>query len=460
MDKDFIIGIVLIFLILLGWQTLAPKPEPVQEAEQAAGPAVPAAGQEPAMVPAPGQNAPPALVGTPSAPGAPGEKIPDVVLAKPAAETIPALPPVEITSKNVNIELTNVGGRIKSWRLNKFNDVAGEKGKPLEMVSMPESGKFSLATYWVGSGPTLTERDTYEILSRDPQKTVFARNDPAGFRIRKTFEPDLDKYSVKLTVDIESLGTASAQGRLTVCDYHRESHEKRGFFRPNINATTYVAFVDGDLKKKPLPKAPGESYPGNVIWAGFDSVYFLAGIAPDVSETTQAQVLESKGPNDPLTSTITMPESLVPPGGKLTFVFHGYMGPKSEEFLAGAGNSFDQALDFGWFTAISKWLVRFLMVFFNWTGNWGVAIIIVTVIIKILMYPLTYKSFKSMKGMSALQPEMKKLREMYKDDREKLNQEMMGLYKAHGVNPASGCLPVLLQLPVFLAFYRALYGTI
>ena len=131
MDKDFIIGIVLIFLILLGWQTLAPKPEPAQEAEQAAGPAAPLAGQEPAMVPAPAQKTPAPLAEKPPAPTAPGAMIPDAAVSKPAAPAIPILPPIEIENKNVNLELTNVGGRINSWRLNKFNDVAGEKGKPL-----------------------------------------------------------------------------------------------------------------------------------------------------------------------------------------------------------------------------------------------------------------------------------------------------------------------------------------
>ncbi|MCL4235083.1 MAG: membrane protein insertase YidC, partial [Deltaproteobacteria bacterium] len=115
---------------------------------------------------------------------------------------------------------------------------------------------------------------------------------------------------------------------------------------------------------------------------------------------------------------------------------------------------------FGWFSAIAKLLVRFLQLLYGWTGNWGIAIIITTVIIKVLLYPLTYKSYKSMKAMSALAPLMQELREKHKEDRERLNQEMMALYKAHNVNPASGCLPMLLQLPIFLAFYRALYGTI
>jgi YidC/Oxa1 family membrane protein insertase len=453
MDKNFIIGMVLIFLILFGWQTLSHR------GDQAKNPAVPsdqeAKTDAASASPSPAQ-ADKAAQTTPAQAAALTASTEDKI---PATD-VPALPPVDVKGENFSAQFTNVGGRIQSWRLEKFNDKAGSAGKPLEMVSLPESGKFPMATAWAGSGPVVTENDNYEIESRTPEKIVFARTDPAGFRISKTFEPDYKNYTVKMTFEIQSTGSASAQGRLSVFNYREMIIKKSSFFRPNLDITSFLAYVGGDLSKTSIDKAAGKSFPGNVIWAGFENIYFLSALAPVVTETAQAQVTAPKAANEPVAAAVTMPDTLIAPGGKAAFEFYAYFGPKAEASLIPAGHNFDQAVDFGWFTVIAKMLVRFLQLLNKWTGNWGVAIIVTTFLIKIVTLPLTQKSYKSMKSMSIIQPEMAKLREKYKDDRDKLNQEMMALYKAHGVNPASGCWPMLIQLPIFLAFYRALYGTI
>ena len=461
MDKNFIIGMVLIFLILFVWQAFSPKPPApaTQEGQQTATPG--AATAAPATAGAPATATTPAT----AAPGTPAAVIqPEVAPVGAAASGGPAIaaaPPIEVAGEFVHAAFTNVGGRIKSWKLQKFMDKAGPGGAPLEMVSLPDSGKLPLATYWVGTGPTISDQDTYEVVSNDPKKIVFTRTNPTGFTVTKTIEPNLQDYSVKMTVKIENHGQTPAQGQLTVSDYQEIKTFPTGFFAPKPDVYNYVAYVAGSLKKTEIHKAAGEPpYPANVIWAGFDSIYFFSAVAPSVSENTQSQAIASKAPGDPVTATVTEPSATIPPGGETTFEFFAYLGPKAEGPLTAANHNFDQALDFGWFTVIAKPLVRFLVLLYNWTGNWGIAIIIVTILIKIATLPLTQKSYKSMKAMSVLQPELTKLREKFKDDREKLNQETMALYKAHGVNPASGCLPMLIQLPIFIAFYRALYGTI
>ncbi len=136
------------------------------------------------------------------------------------------------------------------------------------------------------------------------------------------------------------------------------------------------------------------------------------------------------------------------------------MGPKDVETLGKAGHDLARAVDFGWFTFLAKPLLLVLRWFYKYTHNYGIAIILLTVVIKIIFWPLTQKSYKSMQVMKKIQPKIAQVREKYKDDREKLNQELMMLYRTYKVNPLGGCLPMVLQIPVFFALYRMLYGAL
>jgi YidC/Oxa1 family membrane protein insertase len=146
----------------------------------------------------------------------------------------------------------------------------------------------------------------------------------------------------------------------------------------------------------------------------------------------------------------------LPAGGEVRYEFPVFYGPKETELLRAEGHGLYRSVDLGWFDFLGKplgWLLRF---FYGFVGNYGVAIILVTILIKICLWPLTAKSYKSMKGMQKLQPQIKRLREKYKDDPQAMNKEMMHLYKMYKVNPLGGCLPMALQIPFFIAFYRVL----
>jgi YidC/Oxa1 family membrane protein insertase len=147
-------------------------------------------------------------------------------------------------------------------------------------------------------------------------------------------------------------------------------------------------------------------------------------------------------------------------GQQKSFKLRLYLGPKELSQLNAAGYDLARAADYGWFDFLARPLLYVLKWFYKYTLNYGVAIILLTVVIKILFWPLTHKSYKSMQAMKKLQPKMAKLREKHKDNREKLNEEMMALYRAHKVNPLGGCLPMVLQIPVFFALYRMLYSSV
>jgi YidC/Oxa1 family membrane protein insertase len=137
-----------------------------------------------------------------------------------------------------------------------------------------------------------------------------------------------------------------------------------------------------------------------------------------------------------------------------------FYGPKDLSLLKQVGHRLEAAVDFGWFTFVAYPLLYCLKWFYKYVGNYGIAIILLTILVKILTYPLTFKSMKSMKEMQRIQPQLQKLREKYADDKEKLNREMMQLMKTNGYNPMSGCLPIFIQMPVFIALYNVLFGTI
>jgi YidC/Oxa1 family membrane protein insertase len=144
--------------------------------------------------------------------------------------------------------------------------------------------------------------------------------------------------------------------------------------------------------------------------------------------------------------------------GQYGFVF--YLGPKSLRVLSQYHNSLKKAINFGWFDIIAKPLLITMNIIYKFIPNYGVAIILLTILIKLIFWPLGTKSYKSMNEMKKVQPLMAELREKYKDDKQRMNQEIMGLYKTYKVNPASGCLPMLVQMPIFFALYRMLYQAI
>jgi YidC/Oxa1 family membrane protein insertase len=187
-------------------------------------------------------------------------------------------------------------------------------------------------------------------------------------------------------------------------------------------------------------------------WIGVEDRYFLLGA---VDPTTSARALVQ-----PLPSGANRLSLVYPVAGESTVVpVRVYFGPKQSDRLKKVSKSLANAVDFGWLTVIAYPILKFMNWLFSFLRNYGLAIIVLTTVLKIVLYPLTYKSVKSMKQMASLQPQLQKLRERYANDKEALNREMLNLMRNHGYNPMAGCLPMLIQMPVFFALYRVLYGS-
>ena len=210
-----------------------------------------------------------------------------------------------------------------------------------------------------------------------------------------------------------------------------------------------------------MPKdlaSASKRYDKQIRWVGLNDKYFLGALL--AVQNSIASVELKKNANGFLEAAIATPVFTVAPGQTGTTQHKLFVGPKEIDTLKLQGESLEQSLDLGWFSMIAKPMLYSLKFFYNYVGNYGIAIIIITVILKIFFFPLTHKSYKSMKEMSNLQPKMAALKEKHKNNKDALNKAVMELYRDHKVNPLGGCLPMLVQIPVFFALYKALMYSI
>jgi YidC/Oxa1 family membrane protein insertase len=189
--------------------------------------------------------------------------------------------------------------------------------------------------------------------------------------------------------------------------------------------------------------------------------YFMGIVAPTTQEAEGAKrSMRGTGKDGVMTAALVEPMRTLEAGQTQEDSFLVFYGPRDLDILESLGHNMAAAVDFGWFDLIAKPMLAALNFFDRYVGNYGVAIIIITILIKLLLWPVAAKSYKSMKKMQELQPLLAKMKEKYKDDRERLQQETMQLYKTYKVNPVGGCLPMVVQFPVFIAFYKVLGSAI
>jgi YidC/Oxa1 family membrane protein insertase len=193
------------------------------------------------------------------------------------------------------------------------------------------------------------------------------------------------------------------------------------------------------------------------MWSGFGDKYFLNAVLAQGGSIASLSLKEGNGYVE---QRFTAPKMSLNPGQSANVSFKLYFGPKDLDILKSQGQHLEQVIDLGWFSAIAKPMLHSIKLFYRYLHNYGLAIIVITVILKILFFPLTHKSYKSMKEMQKLQPKMQQLKDKFKDDRDGMNRAVMELYKTHKVNPLGGCLPMIVQIPVFFGLYKALMFSI
>ncbi len=274
-----------------------------------------------------------------------------------------------------------------------------------------------------------------------------------GTTVTKTFVFHKDTYWVDMKVAVHG---AAAEASLYLYNRPYKSENRYIFSGPSYFGP------DGRQEIKLSDPGKPESYTGSLDWVAYGDNYFMTALIP--MEATgpwgiQALKKDTSGLTE-IRFTDLRSNSKAFSKGVRSLSLGLYFGPKEIDRLKTLGHNLPEAINFGWFDPIAKPLLYLLKFFYRFLHNYGVAIIVLTVLIKLAFWPLAHKSAQSMKTMQKLQPKMAKLKEKYGDDKEKLNKELMQLYRTYKVNPMSGCLPMLLQIPVFFALYKVLLQAI
>lgn len=366
-----------------------------------------------------------------------------------------------VSSGYFDIKLSTVGATINSIVLKKYNETNEENSK---LFTLLESPNFNLSTLqnFGSDGLYIPKNLNYKIINKT--KHIDIENEKVNISfvasindiiVTKTYTFYPDSYSFDLNIRITNSSSVPVSGRSNLSLVSAWDKDSKSAMYTFVGPVTY----DGDKLQEDKPAKLEESpkiYKNKIVWSGYSSKYFLNAIDP---YNSSEQVFISTGDgfveNKFTSELITLLSDQ-----EISLNYTSYFGPKDDKFLLAAGHQFDDVINYGFFHPLSKPLMVVLKFFYNYIGNYGFAIILLTVCIKLIFWPLTQKSYKSMKGMQKLQPEMKKLREKYGSDKQKLNQEMMSFYKENKVNPMGGCLPMIIQIPVFFALYRVLLGSI
>jgi len=295
--------------------------------------------------------------------------------------------------------------------------------------------------------------DTLKVLDTE-KEIVFTWRSDTGVLVEKRYRFTPESYLIQLSLDIKNgsdrpIVDKVALGIKTDSDAGKGGYSFEG----------PCALIDGKLEQIKKKKIKDKSdYPGNIKWLAIVDRYFMKSLIP--LEDTKGVMKLSLDSEGVLGNRFIGPENTIQSGTQKRFAYEIFFGPKSMQVLKDVDHDLSKAIHFGMFDIIAKPLLWFMNFIYSRIPNYGIAIIVLTILTKILLWPLGSKSYKSMSEMKRLQPLMAEIREKHKDDKKMMNQEIMSLYRTYKINPMGGCLPMILQIPVFFALYRMLYQAI
>ena len=357
-----------------------------------------------------------------------------------AASAEGAVIPVE--TKVFRAGITPLGARLATLELKEYRRAVDPESEPLELVASGPILPLTLQLGTEASDAGLTyraDRTELRLEAGEQGEIVFQTELATGVRVEKRYRFGGDGYLFHVVVHISGEGAARSVG-LIVTPMPLDGTGAAG-------RETAMALVNQRLTEKTLIDVRKQPIPLELAsWVGFAAQYFVSVAIPVGGPAPAVMTAVDDLP------IVRLDTPLV--DGEAEFAV--YAGPRDREVLTQAGHQLDRALDFGMFWFIAIPLLHALRALHGVTGNYGVAIIALTTLVKIATIPLTQTTFRNMREMQKIQPQMAKLRERFKDDQVALQKEMMELYRRHRVNPLTGCLPMILQMPIFFGLYTAL----
>jgi len=474
-NRNLILAIVLSVVIIFGFQyvfeAIYPQPETPDQRMSGTAPADVTAVDGPSVA-APSRG-PEVAIPQPDSATAPAQSLSAPPEAQQTrAALIAESPRVRINTPRLHGSISLIGGRIDDLTLADYHETTDPHSPEIVLFSPAGSPQAYFAQVgWAGASGGQSVPDgatewTADKQTLTPNAPVTLRwTNESGVIFERVFSVDENyMFTVKQRIINESgepvslspYSLVSRSGTPKTSGYYILHEGPLGVFNDQLKEFDY-----GDVQE-----AGSIAQKSRGGWIGFTDKYWLAAAIPLYDEDVSSRfVFEKYNAGDRYQVDFVGPTFTVAPGQSAIAESRVFAGAKevrlldkySEEYKI---ERFDRAIDFGWFYFLTKPLFYFLIFIHEHVGNFGIAILLLTVTIKLFFFPLANKSYKSMSQMRKLQPEIAKMKERFGDDRARFNQEMMSLYKREKVNPASGCLPIVIQIPVFFALYKVLFVTI
>lgn len=420
--------------------------------------------QQPQPGPAPAPTRPAVSSPPQSTPPRPGEPPPVAgIVAKPAAPT----KPITVKTDLLIAEIDPVGGVLRRLELLQHRDTL-DKTKNFVLFEQSAERTYMAQTGLIGPGlpnhttPYRASAESYELHPGEDRLVVTLAAETGDASVVQRYTFHRASYLVDIEYELRNRGSAPLQP-YAYFQLLRDSKPPAGDSKmvptftgaavyTEVSKFKKVAFGDMDKGKVDYPKQADNG------WAAIVQHYFVAAWLPGKGVVREFFTRALGG--DLYAVGVILPVGEIAPGAAAKVGAPLYAGPQEQDKLAKLAPGLDLTVDYGWLTIIAVPMFWLLAAIHRWVGNWGVAIIILTVIIKLLFYPLSAASYKSMAKMRVLAPKLQKLKELYGDDRQRMHQAMVELYKTEKINPLGGCLPILVQIPFFIALYWVLLASV
>src|SRR5271170_1931625 len=466
-QRNLLIAIVLSVGILIAFQFAFERLRPPQPSPSSGGTAVTA----PATTGPTSQSAAPSPAAPANALGAAAPGAAPTHAFETREVALADQPRVKIATPRLHGSIDLLGARFDDLTLANYHETVDPKSPEVELLSPPGTQDPYLAefgwvaaspdvkvpgqqTRWTASGGTLTPTNPVTLTWDNGQGLVFTRVisvDPNYmFTVR-----DSVRNTGTTPVKLLPYGLISRTGTPHVAGYYILHEGLIGYLGGSLQEVKYSSLG---------PETPRD-YTSEGGWLGFTDKYWLTSLIPPQNEAMKARFTHTVDAGiDRYQADYLGPEVTVEPDGTAESSTRFFAGAKEVNLLDAYKDSgiplFDRAIDFGWFYFLTKPIFLVLQFFYKILGNFGLAILLLTFCVKLLFFPLANKSYNAMSKMKLLQPEIQKLRERFPDDKARQQQEMMALYKRVGANPLAGCLPIVIQIPVFFSLYKVLFVTI
>jgi len=470
-NKNTILAIVLSALVLLGWQYFFAVPQEKARQEQLQAQQQKQSAPTPAQ---PGQPAqPPAQAGAPQVPGQASPPIAATPVVRTAA--LAASPRVPIVTDSLQGSIALKGGRVDDLALVKFRETVDPKSPPIVLLSPSGTADPFYAEFgWTGTAGANVKLPTPETMWKQAGSGTLSVGHPViltydneeGLEFRRTIAVD-DKYVFTVKDEVINKGTNPISLFPYALISRHGTPQTAGYYI--LHEGLIGVLGDSGLQEytyKNIAEKKVVNFDVTNGWLGITDKYWAAALLPDTTARLKARFSTGMLGNLPTYQTdYLLDAQTVAPGATAAASARLFAGAKEVAVVNEYDkrlklNRFDLLIDWGWFYFITKPLFIAIDYLYRLVGNFGLAILIVTVLIKLAFFPLANKSYASMAKMKAVQPQMTALRERFANDKTRQQQELMELYKREKINPLAGCLPIVIQIPVFFSLYKVLFVTI